>query len=153
MKYLIFLILLSSCATQKVDTGREFSLKQAAAGAALSAISGACWGFHETSVHHPDKIPAGWNKQFWDNRQSWRNKYRNGDPEQGPKYVGSTTFLAWTTDAKHLFGTAHRATLFGSAVVFTIGEKRPAWHYLADIGIGFLSFSAGFHSVYTIGFK
>lgn len=119
----------------------------------MAMASGAAWGVHETVVHHPNRIPSGWNRQFWDNRESWRNKYAGGDPEGGAKYFGSTTFLAWATDAKHLFATAHRVTLFGAGAMLTIGEKRPLWHYAVNAGISFLAFSAGFHLAYTIGFR
>lgn len=43
-------------------------------------------------------------KQNWFNpKLSWKNKYKNRDPEQGPAFPGSTTFLVWTTDAWHFF--------------------------------------------------
>lgn len=131
----------------------KYDIKRPLIGAGFAAISGASWGFHETAVHHSSRMPAGWNRQFWDGEISWRNKYKNGDPAQGANFWGSTTFLAWTTDAKHLFGTAHRVTMFGAGLSLTIGEKRPVWHYLIDTGISFAAFSIGFHSVYTIGFK
>lgn len=162
MKYLLFFLcisLLTGCARKRyeVQTGLDFStrytVKRAAMGAGIAGIAGATWGVHETAVHHPDRIPARWNRQFWDGRESWRNKYRHGDPAAGPAYFGSTTFLAWTTDAKHLFGTLHRTTLFGSAVVISIGQRRPAWYYLIDAGISFVAFSAGFHWVYSVAFK
>lgn len=156
------LILLAGCARRRYNdlpNGLDFSaapaysLKRASAVAGLAAASGAAWGVHETVVHHPSRIPAGWNRQWWDARKSWRNKYRRGDPAAGPAYLGSTTFLAWTTDAKHLFGTVHRATLFGSAVVIGLGERRPVWHYLMDAGVAFVAFSIGFHTTYSLAFS
>lgn len=154
-------LLVSACATRPkgaLETGYPgttitYNWKRPLVGASLAAASGACWGVHETVVHHPDRIPANWNSRYWDNRVSWRNKYAGGDPQAGPSYFGSTTFLAWTTDAKHLFGTAHRLSLFAAAVTVTIGERRPWWHYTADIGICYLAFGVGFHSAYSLGFK
>ncbi len=119
----------------------------------LSAVSGASWGIHETSVHHANRFPESWNKQFWDNNLSWRNKYQDGNKNLGPKYWGSTTFLAWTTDSKHLFGTIHRASLFAAGLTITIGEKRKWWHYAADIGLSYVAFTAGFHGTYTLAFQ
>lgn len=164
MKKLLFLsglALLYGCATRPkgaLDTGypgttkTTYNWKQPLIGAGLAAVSGACWGVHETVVHHPDRIPDGWNRQFWDNRLSWRNKYAGGQPENGPRFLGATTFLAWTTDAKHLFATAHRATLFAAGVTVTIGERRPWWHYAADIGISYAAYTGGFHGVYSLLF-
>lgn len=120
---------------------------------ALAAASGACYGIHETVVHHPDRIPDSWDRQWWDAGVSWTNKYRGGSPANGEKFFGSTTFLAWTTDAKHLFGTAHRITLAGSAFTIGLGEKRPFLHYVADFGLSFVAYSVGFHATYSLAFK
>ena len=43
------------------------------------------------------------NQQYWNPSLSWRNKYKNGDPKQGAKFFGSTTFLVFTTDAWHFY--------------------------------------------------
>ncbi len=40
-----------------------------------------------------------WYKWFYPD--SWKNKYKNGDPIQGPKFIGSTTFLVFLTDIYH----------------------------------------------------
>jgi hypothetical protein len=48
------------------------------------------------------------NDQFWNPQKSWVNKYKNGDCEAGPKFTGSTTCFAWTTDAYHLLRTTKR---------------------------------------------
>jgi hypothetical protein len=39
---------------------------------------------------------------FCDPSISWRNKYKNGDPNKGEKFFGSTTFLVFFTDLWHL---------------------------------------------------
>jgi len=41
------------------------------------------------------------NERWWDPKISWHNKWKNGDPEQGEKYFGSSTFLILFTDAWH----------------------------------------------------
>ncbi len=162
MRYVaIFLLLpIAACHTPRratIDTGREinssYRWQRAIAPVLLSGISGAAYGVHETVVHHPDRIPASWAPRFWDNRVSWRNKYRHGTPEHGPAYFGSTTVFAWTTDAKHLFGTLHRATLFGAGISVGIGKRRPVWHYALDAGLSFVAFTVGFHSAYTFYFN
>lgn len=132
--------------------GQKYNWKRALVPAGLSGLSGAAWAFHETSVHHPDRFPESWDRQFWDGRVSWRNKYRGGSPENGEAFLGSTTFLAWTTDSKHLMGTIHRGALFAAGVTISIGEQRPAWHYLVDLGVSFVAFSGCFHAIYTVGF-
>jgi len=150
MKLILFLAIIPFfCFSQ----GNKKEVIRIASIVGLSFVSGASWGGHETFVHHPDRMPESWNPQFWDNSQSWRNKYQGGLPENGPKYFGSTTFLVWTTDAKHLSATVHRVTLLGAGACITIGERRKWWRYAIDAGVSFVSFSAGFHSIYSIAFK
>ena len=52
------------------------------------------------------------NQQFWDGRISWKNKWKNGDKEQGEKFPGSSTFFVFTTDAWHLFQSIFLNSLF-----------------------------------------
>ena len=136
---------------------QKYSLKRAILPASLAFAAGASWGFHETSVNWPDRIPDSWSQQFWDGRISWRNKYKNGATWQPPlklepKFWGSTTFLAWTTDSKHLFALTHRWSQLGAGVTIGIGEKRPWWHYGLDVAISAAAYTAGFYVV-TESFK
>lgn len=39
---------------------------------------------------------------FWDVRDSWDNKWLNGDPDQGEKFIGSSTIFVMFTDMWHL---------------------------------------------------
>jgi hypothetical protein len=135
----------------------KYSLKHAVLPASLAFAAGASWGFHETSVNWPDRIPDSWNQQFWDGRISWRNKYKNGATWQPPlklepKFWGSTTFLAWTTDSKHLFALTHRWSQLGAGIAIGVGKKRPWWHYGLDVAISAAAYTAGFYVV-TEGFK
>jgi hypothetical protein len=43
------------------------------------------------------------NNIFWDPEISWRNKYKKGDPKEGPKFNGSDTLFVGFTDGWHLF--------------------------------------------------
>ena len=43
------------------------------------------------------------NKLFWNPQISWQNKYKNGDPTDGPKFLFSTNLLVGLTDGWHLF--------------------------------------------------
>lgn len=135
----IILLLLFVCSL----SAQKYNFRHAIMPASLAIVSGACWGMHETCVHHPDRLPDSWNAQWWDGRISWTNK--------GTGLWGST-FGAFGSDAKHTFGTLHRYSLFASGLTVTIGQKRPTWHYFADMAISFAAFSVGFHTVYSIAF-
>jgi len=79
---------------------------------ALSILAGLADGtrdtlaFHYTSSIFPrgdGEYLLGAGESFWNPDISWRNKWKNGDPEQGERFLGSSTFLDWTTDGWHLF--------------------------------------------------
>ena len=44
-------------------------------------------------------------RKFMDSSESWRNKYKNGDRSQGPRFLFSTKFLVFLTDMWHLCKT------------------------------------------------
>ena len=52
------------------------------------------------------------NNIFWDPEISWRNKYKKGDPSQGPRFLGSKTLFVGLTDAWHLFKTIRTLFIF-----------------------------------------
>lgn len=43
--------------------------------------------------------------RWWHPTYSWRNKYKGGQPELGPKFYGADTFLVGLTDGWHLMQT------------------------------------------------
>ena len=71
------------------------------------------------TFHYESSIFADYPKlkQFFDGYLSWRNKYKNGNPLDGRKFFGSTTFLVWLTDGWHLFKCA-MLLCFAIAIVY-----------------------------------
>jgi len=66
----------------------------------MFSLSLAVW---EKLINHFDNsIFKKWNPNFWDPAISWKRKYKEGDPAKGPKFLFSSTFLTWITDAYHL---------------------------------------------------
>jgi hypothetical protein len=63
------------------------------------------------------------NDQFWNPAVSWKNKYKNGDPLLGPKFIGSTGIFSATTDAYHMFRTLSRALNTG-ALIYALNDAR-----------------------------
>jgi hypothetical protein len=56
------------------------------------------------AYHFSTSIFANFDDQsYWNPNISWKNKWKNGNPEEGEAYFGSSTFLVWTTDAWHIF--------------------------------------------------
>ena len=58
------------------------------------------------------------NHLFWDPCHSWRNKYKNGNPEEGERFPLSTTLLVGFTDAWHFFKLLRNLFIF--IAVFTL---------------------------------
>lgn len=57
--------------------------------------------------------------KWWNPELSSNNKYKNGDPKQGPKFFLSTTLLAWTTDAFHFFQMIMLNAVFAAMALST----------------------------------
>jgi len=101
----------------------------------LLVLSGISKAIKDTvQDHFYNSIFRKLNPAFWEKGGSWLNKYK--DPASGdmtPKFWGSTTFLAWTTDAWHLFDTL-QSTFWQLAVtipfVYLMG-----WHWWLGIPV------------------
>lgn len=136
----------------------RYNFKRAIVPASLSFVSGASWGLHEVTAHHFSSVQAkhpGLNSRFWNPAESWKNKYVNGDPEQGRTRFAGVTIPAHLTDAKHILASVNQVTAAGAgaAIGFNIGidigrnknkkQRRPIWHYGVDAAISFAAYSAG----------
>ena len=129
------------------------SIEKAFLKAGMLFASGAADGLSESLIwHYPrfQEVHPGAKPDYWNPYQSWRNKYRNGDPAQGPAYFGSTSFLAWTTDGYHLTRTTGRTMILGSITVSLFERRRKWWTYPAEFFAGGLVRSAGFHATYSL---
>ena len=118
---------------------------------ALIFTAGASKGFNETLMFHWKLFRARFpnaNPNWFNPAVSWRNKYKNLDPNAGPKFPLSTTALVMFTDQYHLNTFINRMA-WTSAVVIKIGEgKKPFKHYLYDIVYYSLCHQAGFALTY-----
>lgn len=102
----------------------------------LVFTAGASKGFNETLMFHwkgfkhnfPKANPTWFNPDI-----SWRNKYKNGDPDAGAKFPLSTSVLVMYTDQYHLNNFINKLA-WTSAIVIKIGEgKKPLKYYLFDM--------------------
>ncbi len=133
--------------------------------AALIALGGAAYGLKETVSHHYGAFAARFphaDATWWNPAESWRNKYENGNPEQGPAFRGSTTFLVFLTDAYHLFGELERIftrcgfAILGLAVLHFEFHGQRLRMFLTTclfMAVGWFVSAAGFHLVYTLFFR
>jgi hypothetical protein len=118
---------------------------------ALVMTAGASKGFNETLMFHwkafrhsfPDANPDWFNPNV-----SWRNKYKNGDPDAGAKFPFSTSVLVMFTDQYHLNNFINKAAWTGT-VVIKIGEGRKSLkHYILDLLFYTACHQIGFAATY-----
>ena len=86
------------------------------------------------------------HEQFLNPQKSWLNKYKNNDPDLGPKFFGSMTFLVWTTDLWHLAKTIMVVSFVIATVFYTpiIITGHMFWDILINLGLVYIPFGLGF---------
>jgi len=153
---LFIAILVQPCVAQKAWK------KYLIAGSSV-LVSGMMDGTIESINYHYEngfkaRFPKA-NDQFWNPAVSWKNKYRNGDPALGRKFMGSTTALVFTTDAYHMLRTGKRA-IDASTLVYAINKdcsikKKKARRktMVKDFIVLTAIRCVGFHVTYTYLFK
>ncbi|NQY42380.1 MAG: hypothetical protein HRT87_03420 [Legionellales bacterium] len=67
----------------------------------LIIIAGIANAFMDTiAFKNGGRLPKN---KWWSMKDSWKNKWKNGDPEQGEAFLGSSTVFVFVTDAWHFF--------------------------------------------------
>ncbi|NPV13271.1 MAG: hypothetical protein HPY57_16040 [Ignavibacteria bacterium] len=111
-------------------------------------IAGIFKAIMDTLQFHFDKsIFINNNKNWWNPSISWKNKYKNNDPKQGPKFFGSTTFLVSLTDAWHFFQMLFLTSIF-LGLVFYIPFFSVSYTWIFDFVIYRIIFSSSFNLFY-----
>src|SRR5690349_8641857 len=160
MKTLVILLFIGlglTCRSQEVGTlQKKIRVKWKLDGnhlitGGLVSLGGSCKGFNETLFFHykvfARKFPNA-DRKWFDPRLSWMNKYKNRNPDDGPKFPLSTTLFAFTTDQYHLNNFIGRSAIL-SALVIKIGDgKKPFKYYLIDLLYYGLCYQAGFALTY-----
>jgi len=91
-------------------------------------------------------IFRNWPNQLWVNPNfSWRNKWKDGDPEKGEKFLGSSTIFVWLTDFWHLCKFIMILLFVGSIVFYN-----PMIVWWLDIIILYCSFTIIFELFFSI---
>jgi hypothetical protein len=109
----------------------------------LNAIMDLC-GFFDQTIF--TKIPG--MRPFMEEKISWKNKYKNGDVNQGPRFFLSTKVLVFLTDMWHLCKTL-MVVLIGLSIV----SYTPIFNTNIDFLIYLVSFGISFTFFYDYGFR
>lgn len=122
----------------------------------LGFLSGAARGLNQVIAFHPDRFFArhpNANRQYWDNRISWRNKHKNGNPEEGPAFPFSRSAMVFLTDGLHMSGTASNVTgVVSLSIPLYSGSGKKFKHYAAEAGFSVVGYWMGFPAVYNLWF-
>ena len=113
-------------------------------------LAGAVNGVNQDLLFHYNEFESTFpnaNLQFWDPDISWRNKYLNGDPLQGEKFLGSSTVFAGFTDGYH--STILARNLFITTSICLSPQTRGWKPFLTKTLIYRLSYGLGFELVYS----
>jgi hypothetical protein len=95
-------------------------------------------GFNETLLFNYkifEKTFPGANKQWFDPKVSWRNKYEGGNPDNGPKFFLSTSAFVMFTDQYHLNNFIQKTAIM-SALVIKIGAPKQPFRYYVTTCFG-----------------
>lgn len=135
--------------------GQKFSLKKELPSYTSTFLSGAADGTAETlkwKYANFEKVFPNANSNYWNPNLSWVNKYKNNNPNLGPKFIGSTTTFVWTTDGYHIMRFT-KNTMLVTAIVLHPRQKRKLKHYLYDIVLHTTAYHLGFHTTYETIFR
>jgi len=110
------------------------------------------------------KIPETSKWYWWLNTPgvTWRNKYKNRDPEQGPAFIGSTTIFVWVTDAWHfcqmvMLSSFQMMIALSITTLYNVVFPVPMWEFilmiLAFFGIFKFAFSGTFEAFWSTIWK
>lgn len=130
----------------------KFNIKPLIIPALCLLLTGACKGVMDTlQFHYSSTSVSSWQpEQFWNPMLSWKNKYKGGDPANGPKFPGSITMFVFLTDGWHLMQFFYLRLMVLSLVLSAFTRKRRAWYYILDFLLLTAAYLAGFHLLYTI---
>jgi hypothetical protein len=86
-------------------------------------------------------------KWYIDPSVSWRNKYKNGDPNQGPVFPFSTSILCAITDLWHLTKSIMLVLLYVGITCYV-----PIIHPVLDVILYYIVFGVTFELFWSILF-
>jgi len=151
--YVLLLVLIILITSIFAKCNAQFKLKEHIAPASLVFVAGMSDGLNQALQFRYSGFKRVFPKardQWYDPSISWRNKYKNGDPEQGAKFFGSTSFLVGATDAYHATRTVSNS-FNAAAIVFRVSDgKKKWWVYMAEIAGYWALNRIGFSIVYNI---
>jgi len=155
MRIIITLLLLASFSLQAQEKSKNKLKwridKNKIITGGLVFVGGAAKGFNETLLFNykifEKKFP-GVNKQWFDPKVSWRNKYEGGNPDNGAKFFLSTSAFVMFTDQYHLNNFIQKTAIMSALVIKIGAPKQPFRYYVYDLLWYTLCYQVGFAATY-----
>lgn len=87
---------------------------------------------------------------WWNPSESWKNKWKNGDPNQGEKFLGSSTIFVSFTDGWHLFQHFFLFFMFLSFILYSCSFPIITWTWwmISDFILIYAYFTILFQIIY-----
>jgi len=157
MRILLIIIftIIATLSYSQLDIDWQKKKKQYLVQGSLALVSGAADGVREITQFKYQKfktVHPSANELFWNPQVSWKNKWKNGDINQGEKFPFSSTVLVATTDAYHALRTIDRSMLYG-AIIVNLGQKQKWYWYFIDFVFITLTRNIGFNATYRFIYK
>lgn len=129
----------------------KFKLKKEIVPLSLTFGAGMMDGMRDALLFHYDRVDGKLhlNDKFWNYTVSHTNKYKNNNPNEGEKFLGSKTIFVFTTDGIHLTKFINNLLTSGAIALKITMDKKKWWHYIVDAGLYWLVNRAGFTLIYS----
>ena len=143
-KILILIIILSSTLL-----GAAQNIKQHKVSLGFTALQGLTDGLRDASLFGRIKNAGQW----YNGMESWKLKYKNEDPAQGPAYFGSTTVFVMFTDLPHLSNSVSHLSGEMAKVYMPDMTNKNFWQKFKTVLVYCTVRSAAHNFVYGFVFK
>ena len=153
---IIILFLINTICFSQSDSIRYLNIKLKTVRYSSAFVAGFAEGTMDAISFHYDsfqKVHPNANPQFWNPQLSWENKWRNGNKIEGEKFIGSSTFLVWTTDGWYGLKAVNRLATFGATITIVNGDKKKWTYYAKELLISYAANRAGFYTSYNLIYK
>ena len=105
----------------------------------LSLVLGITKGIQDKLLFHFDTSIFKSLGNWWNPKESWKNKWKEGDKSKGERFFLSSTLLVSLTDAWHFFGLVRNFSIYLFIALFV--DWRYIFFYFLFTGIFHLFFT------------
>lgn len=117
---------------------------------ALTLLAAICMAAMDKIQHHWSTSIFSRLGAWWNPSESWRLKWKNGDPKQGERFPGSSTVFVFITDFWHLAKWVMLKAIFAAMAWGLYGVW---WQRVVAFVVLHAAFSMGFELFFRFVFQ